>query len=72
MKGTRLTMTKSSNAGSQGLSQYFPYLQQNPPSTQLTSPQPSTQSNPSLPDVLEACLSEKDSAGAEPSMKCPN
>ena len=69
MKGTRVTMTMGSHPGSQGLYTCTPHSQQRPALTQLTSPQPSAQSYPSPPDVLEACHSKKGSAGAKPSTK---
>ena len=63
MMGMRLPMTMGSHPGSQDLPEYTPYLQQRPPLTKLTSPQPSIQSHPSLLDILEVCHSEKASAG---------
>ena len=54
MKGMKVTMTMASHPKSQGLSMCTPNSQQRPPLAQLTAPQPSTQSHPSLPDDLEA------------------
>ena len=56
--GMRATTAMGAHPRSQDLSVCTPCSQQRPPFTELTSPQPSTQSHPSLPDILEACHSE--------------
>ena len=58
-EGYKLIMTIGYHPKSQGLSVCTSYSQQRPPLTWLTSLHPSTQSHPSLQEILEAYHAKK-------------